>query len=104
MPNYSPYKSREDYEDAMAAQGCEPGPALRCPEPRIVDVFAEHLTGWDVEGRTYPFTRLTKGRPYDEGGTFIANEPGHIAFGAFVEIHHHGCVYRLRSVQARKAA
>lgn len=81
---------------------------MPAPEPQIVDVFAEHLMGWDAYGHRYPFTRLSKGRPHYEGGTFISNEPGHIAFGSFVEVPGHGCVFRLRSaapsLDGRKAA
>jgi hypothetical protein len=82
----------------MPADGTQAGllAALTLP---VIDAFAEHRGGI-VDA---PFTRITLGKPWMDGGSFIANEPGHLEEGAIVSIQSHGKAYRLHIVQ-RSAA
>lgn len=66
----------------------------------IEDVLAEHDFGWDREGRRTAFTRLTRGKSWADGGTFIASLDGHLPNDHVVKFSHHSAAYRLKLIDA----
>jgi hypothetical protein len=63
----------------------------------VIDALAEHKGGI-IDA---PFTRVTLKRSWMDGGTFVANEPGHLPEGHVLEIASHGCGYRLHIIGGR---
>ena len=74
------------------------------PSRQAIEAIAEHCFGLDPDGRRYPFTRLTKGKLWDDNGDFIVNRDGHLPDGSVVSVTGHDRAYRLRLVSTFRAS